>query len=302
MTKHFDIIIVGAGPAGLTAAVYARRAGKSVLVLEKESIGGQIASSPKIDNFPGMPGVSGMELSEKLYTQAENLGVVIELDEVLEIKDGAVKTVITEYDAYDCTALILATGMTLCTLGLPGEDSLSGISYCAVCDGAFYAGRDAAVCGGGNTALQEAIYLSDICRHVTLIHRRQEFRADSVLADAVRKISNISLLMNTVINSLEDDGNGTLTGIGIQNSLTGETSRLDVSGLFPAVGQKPEGKLARMLGISDADGFISAGEDGITSVPGIFVAGDCRTKEVRQLVTACSDGAVAALAACKYCS
>ncbi len=302
MMRHFDIIIIGAGPAGLTAAVYAGRAGKSVLVLEKNSIGGQIASSPKVDNFPGMQGISGMELADKLYTQAESLGADIELEEVLEIQDGTTKTVITEYGGYDCTSLILATGMTHCTLGLPGEDSLSGISYCAVCDGAFYAGRDVAVCGGGNTALQEAVYLSDICSHVTLIHRRQEFRADPVLADAVRKIPNISLLMNTIVCSLEDDGSGTLTGIDLQNSLTGATSRLDVVGLFPAVGQKPESRLARMLGVSDADGFISAGEDGITSVPGVFAAGDCRAKEVRQMVTACSDGAVAALAACKYCS
>lgn len=296
--EHFDIVIVGGGPAGLTAAIYARRAGKTVLVLERSSIGGQIASSPRVDNFPGIPGISGVELAAHLYTQAEAQGARVELEEVSEIRDGAVKTVITEYGAYTCSALILATGMTHRSLNLPGEDTLAGISYCAVCDGAFYAGQDVAVCGGGNTALQEAIYLSDICRQVTLIHRRDAFRADAVLVEAVRKLHNVTLLPDTVVCALS--GEDTLTGLTLKNTRTGASSSLAVSGLFLAVGQQPEGRLAQMLGVSDEDGFIPAGEDCRTSVPGVFAAGDCRTKEIRQMVTACSDGAVAALAACQY--
>ncbi|MCD8382958.1 MAG: FAD-dependent oxidoreductase [Clostridiales bacterium] len=298
--KHFDIIIVGGGPAGLTAAVYARRAGKTVLVLERDTIGGQIASSPKVDNFPGIQSISGMELSEQLYTQAENLGADIEVEEVLEIRDGATKSVRTDYGAYTCAAVILATGMTHRSLGLPEEDTLAGISYCAVCDGAFYRGKDVAVCGGGNTAVQEAIYLSDLCRHVTLIHRRNTLRADAVLVDAVRRLPNVTLLLDTVISSLV--GDEALNGLVVKNALTGAISRVDVSGLFLAVGQKPEGRLAQMLGIADETGFIPTGEGCKTSVPGIFAAGDCRAKEVRQLITACSDGAIAALAACQYCS
>ena len=164
MEPYFDIVIVGGGPAGLTAAIYARRAGKSVLLLEKESFGGQIASAPKVENFPGLPAVSGAELADRLYGQAESLGARIELEEVLEIRDGTPKRVVTDYGAYAAGAVILAVGMRRRTLGLPGEDGLAGISYCAVCDGAFYAGQDAAVAGGGNTAFQDALYLADICQ------------------------------------------------------------------------------------------------------------------------------------------
>ncbi len=297
--KHTDIIIVGGGPAGLTAAVYARRAGKSVLVLEKNTIGGQIASSPRVDNFPGVQGVSGMELAERLYNQAVELGATVELEAVLEVRDGPVKTVITDYGTYTCTALILATGMTHRPLGLEGEEELAGISYCAVCDGAFYAGQDVAVCGGGNTALQDALYLSDICRQVTLIHRRQEFRADPVLVDGVKARTNIRLVLDTVVEALE--GADSLTGLQLKNTVTGEQTRLSVSGLFLAVGQQPEGRLAQLLGVADERGFVPAGESCRTAVAGIFAAGDCRVKEIRQMVTACADGAAAALAASSYC-
>lgn len=299
MSEHFDILIVGGGPAGLTAAIYARRAGKSVLVLEKASIGGQIATSPRVDNFPGLPGVSGIELAERLYTQAEDLGARIELEEVLDIQDGAPKTVVTDYGAYTCTALILATGMKHRSLGLPGEDTLAGVSFCAVCDGAFYAGKDAAVCGGGNTALQDALFLSDLCRHVTLIHRRSQFRGDPILVEALEKRKNVSVILDTVVEALR--GQDTLTGLLLRNTATGAETELVVAGLFQAVGQQPEGALAQALGVAEAAGFISAGEDCLTAAPGIFAAGDCRTKAVRQLTTACADGAVAALAACRYC-
>ncbi len=299
MSEHFDILIVGGGPAGLTAAIYARRAGKSVLVVEKASIGGQIASSPRVDNFPGLPGVTGVELAERLYTQAEDLGARIELEEVLEIRDGAPKTVVTDYNAYTCTALILATGMKHRSLGLAGEDTLSGVSFCAVCDGAFYEGKDTAVCGGGNTALQDALFLSDLCRHVTLIHRRKAFRGDPILVEALEKRENVSFLMNTVVEALR--GQDTLTGLLLRHIDTGEKTELTVDGLFQAVGQQPESALARTLGAADETGFLAAGEDCLTAIPGVFAAGDCRAKEVRQLTTACADGAVAALAACHYC-
>jgi thioredoxin reductase (NADPH) len=297
--KHFDIIIVGGGPAGLTAAIYARRAGKSVLLLEKESFGGQIASSPKVENFPGFAAISGAELADRLYSQADELGVRLELEEVLEIRDGAVKTVVTDYGAYDCKALILATGMKHRTLGLPGEDAMGGISFCAVCDGSFYKGRDTAVCGGGNTALQDALFLSDICRKVTVIHRRDEFRGDPILVEQLKKRANVAFAMNTVVTGLL--GNGALSGLALKNTVTGEESQLAVDGLFEAVGQLPEKKLASSVAEVDEAGFVPAGEDRLTSAAGIFVAGDCRAKEVRQLTTACADGAVAALAACKYC-
>ena len=299
MNELFDIIIIGGGPAGLTAAVYARRAGKTVLLLEKEGFGGQIASSPKVENFPGFAAISGAELADRLYSQADELGARLELEEVLEIRDGAVKTVVTDYGSYDCKALILATGMKHRTLGLPGEDAMGGISFCAVCDGSFYKGRDTAVCGGGNTALQDALFLSDICRKVTVIHRRDEFRGDPILVEQLKKRANVAFAMNTVVTGLL--GNGALSGLALKNTVTGEESQLAVDGLFEAVGQLPEKKLASSVAEVDEAGFVPAGEDCLTSAAGIFVAGDCRSKEVRQLTTACADGAVAALAACRFC-
>lgn len=300
MAEHFDIIIVGGGPAGLTAAIYARRAGKSVLLLEKESFGGQIASSPKVENFPGFTAISGAELADRLYEQADALGARIELEEVLSVETGTPHSVTTDYNTYTGTALILATGMKHRTLGLAGENAMAGISFCAVCDGAFYAGRDTAVCGGGNTALQDAIYLADICRHVYLIHRRAEFRGDPILVDTLKKRENVTLLTDTVIDTLL--GEESLSGLLVRNVLTGEMQELSVNGLFEAVGQQPEGKLAAELSIADTNGFIMSKENCLTSVAGVFSAGDCRTKEVRQLTTACADGAVAALAACAYCN
>lgn len=299
MEPYFDIVIVGGGPAGLTAAIYARRAGKSVLLLEKESFGGQIASAPRVENFPGLPAVSGAELADRLYSQAEALGARLELEEVLEIRDGIPRQVITDYGAYNAGAVILATGMRRRTLGLSGEDALAGVSFCAVCDGAFYAGRDAAVAGGGNTAFQDALYLADICRHVTLIHRRDSFRADPILVERARGRANVTLLPSTVVEGLE--GEDHLTGLTVRNTATGDVSHLPVSALFEAVGHLPEGRLAQALGIPvDGAGFIAAGEDCVTPAPGIFAAGDIRAKSVRQLTTACADGAVAALAACSF--
>lgn len=300
MSERFDIIVIGGGPAGLTAAVYARRAGRSVLVLEKESIGGQIASSPRVDNFPAVPGISGAELAQRLYAQAEELGARVELEEVLELRPGSLWQVVTDYGAYEAQALILAAGMRHRTLQLPGEDTLQGISYCAVCDGAFYAGKDVAVCGGGNTAVQDALFLSEQCRSVTLIHRRDRFRADPILVERLGKRENIRREMNASVAALLGE-DGVLTGLVLRDTRTGSTRELPVSGLFEAVGQLPQTALAADLAALDEAGFILAGEDCVTRSPGVFAAGDCRKKEVRQLTTACADGAVAALAACRFC-
>ena len=299
MAEHFDVLIVGGGPAGLTAAIYARRAGRSVLLLEKEGFGGQIASSPRVENFPGLLSISGAELADRLYPQAEALGARLELEEVLEVRNGSPRTVVTDYGTYTCSALILATGMKRRTLGLPGEGTMAGISFCAVCDGSFYQGKDVAVCGGGNTALQDALFLSDLCRHVTVIHRRSAFRGDPILVEALRKRPNVSLAMDTVVTGLL--GSDALTGLALRNTVTGAESRLAVCGLFEAVGQAPEAALSASLVPVDKDGFIPSGEDCLTPAAGVFTAGDCRAKTVRQLTTACADGAVAALAACKYC-
>lgn len=300
MAEHFDVIIVGGGPAGLTAAVYARRAGRTALVLEKESFGGQIAGSPKVENYPGVPAISGAELADRLYSQAEAQGARIELEEVRSVTDGPVKTVVTDYGTYTCTALILATGMRRRTLGLPGEDTLPGVSFCAVCDGAFYAGQDTAVCGGGNTALQDALFLSELCRHVTVIHRRDALRGDPVLAETLRARKNVSFALSTVVTELL--GREHLTGLKLRDTVTGRESQLEAAALFEAVGQLPERALSASVVTVDGAGFIPAGEDCLTSAPGIFAAGDCRAKEVRQLTTACADGAVAATAACRWCS
>lgn len=299
MGEFFDIIIVGGGPAGLTAAIYARRAGKSVLLLEKESFGGQIASSPCVENFPGHMAISGTELADLLYSQAENLGARIELEEVVSIEDGEHKTVVTDYGSYTCKALVLATGMKHRTLGLPGEDVLGGISYCAVCDGAFHEGRDVAVVGGGNTALQDALFLADICKSVTVIHRRDTFRGDPILVEKLKAKNNVTFLMECEISALH--GEGSLAEMSVRNVKTGETKEIAVTGLFEAVGQLPEKELTAPLVKLDESGFIAAGESCLTNVSGVFAAGDCRAKEVRQLTTACADGAVAALAAVQYC-
>lgn len=301
MQKSFDIIIIGAGVAGMTAAVYARRAGKSVLMIEAEGVGGQIALSPSVENFPSRKSVSGAELSDDLYTQATELGAKAELDKVLSISDnGAEKTVTTEYAEYSCKAVIIATGLKHRGLSLPREAELvgNGISYCAVCDGVFYKGKDVAVCGGGSTALSDAIYLSEICNQVTLIHRRTEFRGEVKLVERLREKKNVRFELETVISGYL--GEETLTGVSLKSVLNGRESQLKVSGLFLAVGQTPQSEAFSELVELDESGYIKAGEDCRTSRAGVFAAGDCRTKAVRQLTTAAADGSVAAIAACSF--
>ena len=296
----YDVIVVGGGPAGLTAALYARRAGKDVLLLERESIGGQIISSPLVENFPALPHVSGADLANRLYEQVEALGAELSSEEVTaaELVPGGVKLT-TDMGTREGKALILATGVQHRSLGLPGEEDLvgCGISYCAVCDGAFYAGRDVAVVGGGDTALQDALFLAGTCRSVTLIVRRDRFRGEAALVQKLAEKPNITVLMETspVAYVTED---GILTGLTVSEK--GAEHTLAVEGVFLAVGQTPCSEVFAPLVATDEKGYFLAGEDCRTNVSGVFAAGDCRVKAVRQLTTAVGDGAVAALAACDW--
>ena len=296
----YDILIVGGGPAGLTAATYARRAGKSVLVIEKNAFGGQITWSPKVENFPGFLSLSGTELGDRLLEQAMEQGAEVELDEVVGVSVDAdgVKTVQCESGAqFQGRALIIAVGAKPRMLGLPGEEALvgNGVCFCAVCDGAFYAGQDVAVCGGGNAALQDALLLSEKCRRVTLIHRRDSFRGEQKLVEALSKRDNVDFVLNASVTGLL--GEDELRGIVITQN--GETWELPVTGLFIAVGHQPDNAVFASLMDLDAAGYAASGEDCRTRSAGVFVAGDCRAKQVRQLTTAAADGSVAALAACR---
>ncbi len=298
---YYDILIVGGGPAGLTAALYCARAGRSVLLCEREAIGGQIVYSPMVDNYPALPHVSGADFAAQLQEQVEELGVAIEYvqaEAAVRTQDGFLLK--TDGGDFEGAALILATGVKHRKLGLPGEDALvgCGVSYCAVCDGAFYQGKQVAVVGGGDTAVRDALFLSGICAGVTLIHRRDAFRAEAMLTEQLDKKDNISLCLNAnVTGLLEDDG--VLSGLVITKR-DGSSERLAVDGLFVAIGQQSDNEAFAPLVSLDAAGYLPAGEDALTDCPGVFAAGDCRAKTVRQLTTAVGDGASAAVAACRY--
>ena len=295
----YDIIIVGGGPAGLTAATYARRAGKSVLVIEKNSFGGQITWSPKVENFPSVISISGTELGDRLLEQAMEQGADAELEEVVSVSAGEVKTVKCQSGAeFQARAVIIAAGAKPRMLGLPREEELigSGVGFCAVCDGAFYKGRPVAVNGGGNSALQDALLLAETCSRVYLIHRRDSFRGEARLVDALRAKENVDFVMNASVVELL--GESELTGIVVEQQ--GQRWEIAVEGLFVAVGHQPDVNLFENLIELDKGGYALSGEDCLTGTPGIFVAGDCRSKSVRQLTTAMADGSVAALAACAY--
>ena len=296
--KIYDIIIVGAGPAGLTAAIYAGRANKSVLVLEKDTFGGQITSSPQVENIPGFVSITGAEFGDQLVEQAMNLDAEIECAEVLEIKDGETKTVVTDDGEFYAKAVIIATGTKHRLLGLDKEEEFigNGISFCAVCDGAFYEGKTVAVIGGGNSALQESILLSNLCKKVYVVQNLDYFTGEKKLADELVTKENVEIILGATVDKLL--GEDELTGITI-NTADGKKD-IQLDGMFLAIGLLPQNEqFANLVKLNDY-GYVDSAEDCITNVDGIFVAGDCRSKRIRQVATAAADGATAALAACDY--
>lgn len=297
-----DIIIVGAGPAGLSAAIYARRAGMDTVVYEGNVYGGQIINTPEVENYPAIAKISGFDFANDLYTQATNLGARVEFDGVTSVSGSAEEGFTVELESggkETAKAVILAVGATSRHLGIDREEELTGkgVSYCATCDGAFYKGKTVAVNGGGNTAVEDAIYLAGLVEKVYLIHRRNEFRADETLVKAAKALPNLEIVTPFVIKELK--GLPKLDGIVLENREDQSTKELAVDGLFVAIGQEPKTAMFKDLVVLSG-GYIEGGEDCKTNVKGIFVAGDVRTKKVRQLTTACADGAVAALAAVDF--
>ena len=300
----YDIIVIGAGPAGLTAALYARRAEKSVLVIEKESFGGQITHSPRVENYPGFIAMSGNELADKLIEQVFAQGAEIELDEVVGIEGEAGNyTVLGASKSYSAKSVIIATGSRHRTLGLPGEEELvgEGISYCAVCDGAFYKGKTVAVIGGGNSALVDAVMLSEGCEKVYVVQNLAFLTGERRLAAILESRYNVEIIYSSVVKSFAAEGTS-LSGIVIENTEDGSSRELKIDGMFVAIGQIPENKPFESRVKLNSYGYVEAGEDCVpeSDSEGIFVAGDCRTKTVRQVTTATADGAVAALAAVRF--
>ena len=298
----FDIIVVGGGPAGLTAAVYALRAGKQVLVLEKNGFGGQIAYSPKVENIPGTISISGSEFAENLTEQVLELGAQVEIETVTRVEcEGKLRRVYTqEGSVYQAGAVILALGVQHRLLGLEGEEELigHGLSFCAVCDGAFYAGGHAAMIGGGNSALQEALLLSQVCRQVTVVQNLPFLTGEQKLQQALAEKENVQVILDTVVTEyISRDGE--LTGLMLRSG-DGSTQDLEVDGAFLAVGLVPENEAFAQVAKLDDRGYFQASEDCLTQTPGVFVAGDCRQKHIRQVTTAAADGAIAALAAVRY--
>ncbi len=299
----YDIIIIGAGPAGLTAAIYARRADKSVLLIEKETFGGQITHSPRVENYPGFESLSGSDLGGKLFEHAMALGVDIELDTVTAIRaaEGGLE-ILCESGSHLGKSAIIATGSRHRELGVAGEERFvgEGISYCAVCDGAFYKGKHVAVIGGGNSALQEAVLLSETCSRVTVVQNLAHLTGEESLQNILAKRDNVDFIYNATVDSLL--GEDTFAGITIRDSESESTRDLAVDGIFVCIGQVPANEaFADVVALNDY-GYVAADESCLptATLPGVFVAGDCRAKAVRQVTTATADGAVAALAACRY--
>lgn len=301
--KTSDVVIIGAGPAGLSAAIYACRAGKSVLLLEAEQFGGQIVNTPDVENYPGIKKISGFDFAYGLYEQATALGATVEFDRAIAIvKNGTGFTVKGEQAEYGAKAVIIATGAKNRHLGLDAEQKFvgRGVSYCATCDGAFFKGKTVAVNGGGNTAVEDAKYLSGICGRVYVIHRRDQFRADEKSVEFLASKPNVEFVLNSTVTDLIGDEGGKLEAIEVTDKLSGEKKKLEVSALFVAIGQVPDNKAFDGEVRIDDKGYVKGGEDCLTGTDGIYVAGDCRTKSVRQLTTAAADGAVAGLAAATY--
>lgn len=295
----YDIIIIGGGPAGLTAAVYARRANKTALVIEKGGFGGQITFSPKVENIPGFAEVTGNEFADKLVEQALSQGAEVEFAEVIGITDGEIKTVHTDSGDFEAKAVIIATGAKHRMLGLEGEEAFvgEGISFCAVCDGAFYEGKTVAVIGGGNSALQEAILLSELAEKVYVVQNLDHLTGESKLQEQLSAKANVEIILGTVVESIIGDGE--FKGIKVKNS-EGAVSPLEIDGMFVAIGLIPQNEPFAELVRLNPWGYVDSGEDCLTDTAGIFVAGDCRSKRIRQVATAAADGAIAAIAACDY--
>lgn len=296
----YDILIVGGGPAGLTAAIYARRAGKSALVLEGTGFGGQIASSHLVENYPAIPAVSGADYARTLAAQAQALGAETRFGRVSAARREGERFILTvRKKEFEGRALILATGAKARKLGVAREEELTGrgVSYCAVCDGAFFKDKDTAVVGGGDSALQSALFLSGVARSVTLIHRRDSFRAQEAYVEAAKGRENIAFALDSRVTGLM--GEEALTGLALESG-DGKRRELAVDGVFIEVGQEPDNGAFAQLAELDEGGYFLAGEDCLTRTPGVFAAGDCRRKGLRQLTTAVADGSVAATAACRF--
>ena len=295
----YDIIVVGAGPAGLTAALYALRASKSVLVIEQSTFGGQVTFSPKIENYPGIPEMSGNEFADQLLDQVLNMGAEVEMEKVTGIVDeGNRKLVFADNKVFEAQAVIIAVGVHHRQLGLPNENALvgNGVSYCAVCDGAFYKDKVTGVVGGGNSALQEAVLLSDLCEKVYVLQNLPYFTGEKKLLEILSQKDNVELLTEVTVKELV--GESELTGV-VLNTVTGD-KELTLDGLFVAIGLEPKNSVFSESAALDSNGYFDSDESCTTKTQGIFVAGDCRQKAIRQITTASADGAVAALAACRY--
>lgn len=298
----YDIIIIGSGPAGLSAAIYAQRACLDTIVIEKNGIsGGQVLNTWEVDNYPGFPGVTGFELSRQFREHANKLGARVVQDEVVQVElSGNVKKVVCEEETYEARCVILASGAHHRTLEVPGEEELrgAGVSYCATCDGAFFRGRTVAVVGGGDAALEDAIFLARMCEKVYIVHRRDKLRGAKRLQERLQALENIEFVWNSETVAIE--GNAQVEASRLRQTQTGEEKRLDVDGVFIAVGIAPESELYAGQLELDEQGYIRADESGQTSVPGVFAAGDVRTKALRQILTAASDGANCVASAERY--
>ncbi|MEE0130981.1 MAG: thioredoxin-disulfide reductase [Clostridium sp.] len=302
MYTMYDIIIIGSGPAGLSAAIYAQRACLDTIVIEKNGIsGGQVLNTWEVDNYPGFPGVTGFELSRQFREHANKLGARVVQDEVVQVElSGNVKKVVCEEETYEARCVILASGAHHRTLEVPGEEELrgAGVSYCATCDGAFFRGRTVAVVGGGDAALEDAIFLARMCEKVYIVHRRDKLRGAKRLQERLQALENIEFVWNSETAAIE--GNAQVEALRLRQTKTGEERRLDVDGVFIAVGIAPESELYAGQLELDEQGYIRADESGQTSVPGVFAAGDVRTKALRQILTAASDGANCVASAERY--
>ena len=298
----YDIIIIGSGPAGLSAAIYAQRACLDTIVIEKNGIsGGQVLNTWEVDNYPGFPGVTGFELSRQFREHANKLGARVVQDEVVQVElSGNVKKGVCEEETYEARCVILASGAHHRTLEVPGEEELrgAGVSYCATCDGAFFRGRTVAVVGGGDAALEDAIFLARMCEKVYIVHRRDKLRGAKRLQERLQALENIEFVWNSETVAIE--GNAQVEALRLRQTKTGEEKRLDVDGVFIAVGIAPESELYAGQLELDEQGYIRADESGQTSVPGVFAAGDVRTKALRQILTAASDGANCVASAERY--